>query len=185
MATTIMGACLANSMGVVNFPVNAMRDFMFSEFNRMRTEMETDPSDYSKDNALLATIGAFLNDKQANNMVKLDKTWTGKHRPPKGYANILNEQNKWGKLEVQVSGEPLMLRISDGALSEWCDKTKHPKNMLVAQMKAKLGAIMSTGMIGSGCRLGGARENVWNIQATGTILEEYLEYGVHNKFLPP
>ena len=185
MATTIMGACLANSMGVINFPVNAMRDFMFAEFNRMRTEMAEDPSDYSKDNALLATIGQFLNDKQPKNMVKLDKTWTGKFRPPKGYATILNEQNQWGKLEVQVSGEPLMLRISDGALGEWCEKTKHPKNMLVAQMKTKLSAKLSTGMIGSGSRLGGARENVWNIQATGTILEEYLEYGVHNKFLPP
>ncbi len=187
MATTIMGACLANSMGVINFPVNAMRDFMFSEFNRMRVEMAEDPSDYSKDNALLATIGAFLNDKQPRNMIKLDKTWTGKFRPTKGYATILNEKNDhaWGKLEVQVSGDPLMLRISDAALGEWCEKTKHPKNMLVAQMKNKLGAKMSTGMIGAGSRLGGARENVWNIQATGTIIEEYLEYGIHNKFLPP
>jgi Domain of unknown function (DUF927) len=185
IATTIMGACLANSMGVVKFPVNAMKDFMFSEFRRMQGEMAEDPSDYSKDNALLSTIGAFLNDKQPKNMVKLDRTWTGKSRPPKDYAKILNEQNNWGALQVQVSGEPLTLRISDGALSEWCDKTKHPKNILVGQMKAKLGAKMSNGMIGSGSRLGGAKENIWVIQATGTIIEDYLEYGIHNKFLPP
>jgi hypothetical protein len=185
IATTIMGACLANSMGVITFPVNAMKDFMFREFNRMRSEMAEDPSDYSKEVSLLSTIGAFLNDKQPRNMVKLDKTWTNPTRPPKGYATIQNEQNNWGKLEVQVSGLPTTLRISDAALSEWCEKNKHPKNMLVAQMKSKLGAKMSSGMIGSGCRLGGAKENIWVILATGTIIEEYLEYGIHNRFLPP
>jgi hypothetical protein len=71
------------------------------------------------------------------------------------------------------------------ALSEWCLKTKRPKNILVSQMKQKLGAKMSTGMIGSGSRLAGARENVWVISAKGTIIEEDLEYGIHNKFLPP
>jgi hypothetical protein len=78
-----------------------------------------------------------------------------------------------------------MLRISDSALGEWCEKTKRPKNVLIDQMKRKLGAKLSTGMIGSGSRLAGARENVWVIQATGTIIEEDLEYGIHNKFLPP
>ena len=187
IATTILGASIANSLGVVTFPLNAMKDFMFSEFKRMQGEMAEDPSDYTKDNALKMTIGAFLNEKQPRNMIKLDKTWTNPTRPPKGYANILNEKNDnaWGKLEVQVSGDPLTLRISDVALSEWCLKTKHPKNNLISQMKNKLGAKLSTGMIGSGSRLAGARENVWVIQATGTIIEEDLEYGIHHKFLPP
>jgi hypothetical protein len=64
-------------------------------------------------------------------------------------------------------------------------RTKRPKNMLVDSLKRLVGAKLPTGMIGSGSRLAGARENVWVIQATGTILEEYLEYGIHNKFLPP
>jgi hypothetical protein len=71
------------------------------------------------------------------------------------------------------------------ALSEWCLKTKRPKNNLVSQMKSKLGAKLSTGMIGSGSYLAGARENVWVISAKGTIIEDDLEYGIHNKFLPP
>ena len=187
MASTMLAANIANSLGVITFPLVEMGQFMFSEFRRMKLEMAEDPSDYSKDNALRMTIGAFLNEKQPRNMIKLDKTWMNPTRPPKGYANILNDKNDnaWGKLEVQVSGDPLMLRISDAALGEWCDKTKRPKNILVSQMKNKLGAKMSTGMIGSGSRMAGARENVWVIKATGTIIEEDLEYGIHNKFLPP
>jgi hypothetical protein len=187
IATTILGASIANTLGVVNFPLNAMQQFMFSEFKRMQGEMAEDPSDLSKENSLIATIGAFLNEKQPRNMIKLDKTWSQPTRPPKGYATIYNDgpDSKWGKLEVQVSGEPLTIRISDSALSEWCLKTKRPKNMLVDSLKRLVNARMSTGMIGSGSRLAGARENVWIIPVTGTILEEMTEYGIHHKFSAP
>jgi hypothetical protein len=188
IATTILGACLANTLGVIKFPVNEMQQFMFSEFKRMQGEMEADPSDYTKETALMATIGTFLNEKQPRNMILLDKTWTQATRPPRGYATILNEKNDtaWGKLEVQISGDPLVLRISDSALAEWCAKTKRPKNVLLDQIKRTMSARMSTGMIGSGSRKAGAKENIWIINAApGTAIADYLEYTIHNKFLPP
>jgi hypothetical protein len=186
IATTLLGAHLANTLGVVNFPLDEMTKFMFSEFHRMKREMAEDPSDLSKENALMATIGAFINEKHPRNLVKLDRTWTAATRPPKGYANILNEQNNWGKLEVQISGDPLMLKISDLALSEWCLKTKYPKNTLASNMKTILGAKMTTGMLGSGSRLAGAKENIWVISAApGTAIADYLEFAIQNKFLPP
>jgi hypothetical protein len=188
IATTILAGSLANSLGVVTFPLNEMRNFMFSEFHRMKQEMAEDPSDLTKESALMNTIGAFLNEKHPRNLIKLDKTWTAAARPPKGYANILNDKpdNSWGKLEVQISGDPLMLKISDMALGEWCTKGKRPKNVLVDQMKRVMGAKLSTGMLGSGSRLGGAKENVWVINAApGTEIEKYLEYAIHHKFLPP
>jgi hypothetical protein len=187
IATTILGACLANSLGIVAFPVNEMKDFMFSEFKRMQSEMAEDPSDLTKETALMTTIGAFLNEKQPRNMVLLDKTWVQAARPPKGFATILNERanDNWGKLEVQISGDPLMLKFSDVALSEWCAKGKRPKNVLVDQMKRTMGARMTTGMIGAGSRKAGAKENVWIINASpGTAIADYLEYTVNHKFLP-
>ena len=62
----------------------------------------------------------------------LDKTWTSRTRPPKEYAKILNEKadTGWGPLEVQVSGDPLVLRIADMALGQWCMKTKYSKSSL-------------------------------------------------------
>jgi hypothetical protein len=187
IATTMLGANIANSLGFVNFPLVEMGQFMFSEFHRMKQEMKEDPSDLTNETALLNTLSVFLNEKQPRNMIYLNKTWTLPSKPPKGYATILNDRNDtgWGKLDVQISGEPLMLRISDAALSEWCTKTKRPKNILLSQMKKKVGARMSTGMIGSGSRKAGAKENVWVINAVGTILESYLEYAIEHKFLPP
>ena len=136
----------------------------------------------------MAAIGAFLNEQQPRNMIILDKTWIGSGRPLKNYATILNEKNDtaWGKLNAQVSGDPLTLRISDSALSEWCAKTKRPKNTLVSQMKTVMGAKLTTGMIGSGSRKAGAKENLWLISAApSTAIADYLEYTIHHKFLPP
>jgi hypothetical protein len=161
---------------------------MFSEFRRMKQAMDEDPSDLTKKTALMTTIGAFLNEKQPRNMVILDRTWAQATRPPKGYATILNEKNDtaWGKLEVQISGDPLSMKISDIALGEWCTKSKRPKNVLIDQMRRVLGARLTTGMIGSGSRKGTAKENVWLINAApGTDIADYLEFTVNHKFLPP
>ena len=187
IATTMLGAFLAKSLGVVKVPVVEMQQYMFEQFHRMKQEMAEDPSDYSKEPALMGALGEFLNDKQARNMIFLDKTWTQPMRPPKGYANILNEKtdSAWGKLEVQISGDPLMLRLTDSALTEWCTKSKRPKNLIVDEMKRKMGARMTTGMIGSGSHRAGAKENIWTINAApGTAIAEYLEYAIHHKFLP-
>ena len=188
MAATMLAANICNALGFIKFPLMEMGQFMFAQFHRMKQEMAEDPSDYTKENALMATIGSFLNEKQPRNMIILDKTWTNPTRPTKGYATILNEKNDtaWGKLDAQVSGDPLTLRISDAALSEWCTKSKRPKNTLIAQMKHILGAKLTTGMIGSGSRKAGAKENLWLINAApGTAIGEYLEYTIHHKFLPP
>ena len=128
MATTSWAPAIANSLGVIKFPLNADASSSCSPSSiACVQEMAEDPSDYSKENALLATIGTFLNEKQPRNMIKLDKTWTGQRRPPKGYATHPQRTEQWGKLEVQVSGEPLMLRISDAALSEWCVENQAPE----------------------------------------------------------
>ena len=188
IASTMLAANIANSLSFIKFPLTEMGQFMFAEFHRMKQEMAEDPSDITKENALMSAIGAFLNEKQPRNMIILDKTWTQMGRPPKGYAAILNEKNDsaWGKIEAQVSGDPLTLRISDAALSEWCNKNKRPKNTMVSQMKQVMGAKMTTGMMGSGSRKAGAKENLWLINAApGTAIESYLEYTIHNKFLPP
>jgi Domain of unknown function (DUF927) len=188
MASIMLGATIANDLGVVKFPLKEMGNFMFEQFRRMRKEMEVNPADYTKETALLLTLGEFLNEKRPRNMIILDKTWTQPKRPPKGYALIQNDgpDHKWGKLEVQISGKPNTVRITDSALTEWCARTKRPKNVLLEQMKRTIGARQSTGMIGSGSRLAGAKENIWVIDASpGTAIYEYLEYELNFKFAPP
>jgi hypothetical protein len=187
IATTLAGALYANQLGLAKFPLTPMRDFMFDEFRRMVKEMDDDPSDYTKDRALLNTLGNFLNDKFPRNLILLDRTWTAKGRPPKGYARVLNPKpdGQWGTVEVQIGGDPLVLRISDIAIAQWCTATQRPKANFIRQLQLKVGATRSFGIIGSGSNRGGAAENIWVINAKDTIIEYMLEYAIHNQFLPP
>ena len=187
IATVMLGAHLANKLGLCEFPLAAMQRFMYEEYARMKQEMLDDPSDFGSDRALVSTLGAFLNEKLPRNMVILNRTLPA-GRPSKDQVKILNDapNKQWSTLEVQLSGAPLQLRISDNALTQWCKRTSRPKPNLVGAMKKKLGAKMLNVVIGSGSHLAGAKENSWMIEATGSILEEALEYTIaHGRFEPP
>ena len=153
MATTLLGAYLANKLKLCSFPIDAMKTYMVNEFLRMKAAMLENPSDLGTDIALINAIGAFLNEKWPRNLILLDKTWTSRTRPPKEYAKILNEKadTGWGPLEVQVSGDPLELRIADMALGQWCMKTKYSKEVVsMEELRKKAGARMTTAVLGSG-----------------------------------
>jgi hypothetical protein len=188
IATVMLGAHLANKLGLCEFPLVAMQKFMYGEFTRMKDEMLNDPNDFGADIALTNALGAFLNEKQPRNLIILDKTWGKVGPPPKDYAKVLNGNRldtAWGTLEVQISGDPLTIRISDSALVQWCKRTNRPKANLTTAMRKKLNARTGKLTIGSGSKMGGAAENVWIIEAAGTILEPMLEYTINHKFLPP
>ena len=187
ISTMLFGAYLANSLKLCSFPIDEMKEYLLSEYRRMKQDMAENPNDLGSDIALLDKIGAFLNEKAPRNLIILDRTWTLRTKPSKDYAKVLNEKtdSAWGPIEVQISGDPLTLRISDTALGQWCAKTKTPKGALVDQLKKKCNARMSGGTLGSGSHRSGASQNILVINAVGTILEDKLEYGIHHKFLPP
>ncbi len=181
IATNLVGASIANRLGLANFPLREMMAYMCKEYRHLHDTLALNPSDYSKDAGLLNALGAFLNERRERGMVILDKTWTHKSRPAKGFAKVLNDplHKQWGRIDVQLSGDPLTLRVSDNGLGEWCGRTGRPKASLIHAMQDKLGATMSRATIGSGSTLGNTAENVWIIQAAGSILEpslgEYIE----------
>lgn len=187
LASILVGAHLANRLGVCQFPVDDMGRFLFTEYNFMRDELSFSPNDYSKERALTNTISAFLNEMWPRNTIVLDKTWSQPSRPPKSYAKVLNERPdaQWGRLSVQISGDPLTLRISDTILGDWCAKTQRPKSALTTGMRKKFGAKLTTTVIGSGSKRAGGAENAWVITVKGTPLEFILEHAIHHNFLPP
>lgn len=185
IATTLMGAHIANSQGYCKYPIDEMKRYMVGEFKRMQEELTVNPSDYSTDIALKNTFGVFLSEKLPRNTIILDKT-SKVGRPSKNFASIKNlkTDNAWGVLEVQVSGDPLTIKISDSAFTEWCKKTNRPKSALIEQLKKKVGAKQSNTSIGSGTMMASARVNVWVIEATGTIFEDMLESVIQHGLIP-
>jgi Domain of unknown function (DUF927) len=186
ISTTLVGARIANLLGVANFPLDEMYQYAVGEYHYLQKMMNTGSTDYTKETPLVSTMGAFLNEKRERGMVILDKTWAQRGRPPKSYAKVMNDyaSKQWNRVDVQISGDPVTLRVSDTALGEWCVRTGRPKAALTHALQSRLGARMTTAALGSGSTKAGSSENVWIIAPIiGTQLEpavgEYInQYGL-------
>jgi hypothetical protein len=188
IATTIVGASIANALDIAAFPIREMWNFMTAHYFKMQKILLVTSTDFSRIQSLISALGTFLAEKHPRNMLILDRTWMKSYRPPENFAKILNDRQEggWGKREVQISGDPLHIRISDEAISAWCKQTNRPKSAFIHGLKHLFGARFARVTIGSGCRLGGAGENCWLIDVgAGHPLEPLLEYTIHNRMLPP
>ena len=187
MATTLFGAYLANSQGYCQFPLEAMQQYMTAEYRRMKSALSLNPSDISTDIALVNMIGVFITEKLPRNLIVLDKTWPKSGRPPKNYATIRNEKpdHGWGPIEVQISGDPQTVKISDSALGVWCHHSGRPKAALVEQLRRKVNAKLIVTSIGSGSYRAGGRQQAWVFETAGTVLEDIFEAASQYNLLPP
>jgi hypothetical protein len=188
ISTTLVGARIANVLGVANFPLDEMYQYAVGEYRYLQKMMNTGSTDYTKTTPLVSTMGAFLNEKRERGMVILDKTWAQRGRPPKNYAKVLNEygSKQWNRVDVQISGDPITLRVSDAALGEWCARTSRPKAALTHALQSTLGARFTTGALGSGSFKAGSSENIWIIAPiVGTRLEPAVEEYINQYGLTP
>lgn len=178
IANTLAAAHLAKKIGVANFHLSSMEDFLISEFNRMRTGRTTSSIDYGNVNTVIGELGLFLKEHRARNTVITDIMPMAAGRPPKGSVRILNEEIGMRKenVVVHIALKPLIIRISDSALGRWCTLRNVPKSNLVEALDSKLGARKGNARIASGTIYADVTEPVWTISVVGTQLEHEVEY---------
>ena len=184
ISTTLIGAKFANILGLANFPLKEMYAYMIGEYWALKKELVVNSGNYDNATALVSALGAYLNDRRERGMVVLDKTWTKSGRPAKNYAKVLNDgaSKQWQRIEVQISGDPLTLRVSDKGFGEWCERTNYPKASIVSALKA-VGARLSGSSLASGSHKAGSTENLWIMSPIDAqllpVIDEYVtQYGL-------
>lgn len=188
IATIYTGARLANELGITNFPLPEMYAYMVNEWRRMRRDIAILSNNLNTVGTLKSIIGSLVNDKLTRNTLILDKTWGRMGRPPKGFARVLNEPRNdinWGPAEIQISGDPWTLRVSDAALKEWCDRKHVPKAALCHGLKNQFGATLNMRGMGVGSFRETTRIHTWQINVKGTELEDVLQFVLkYDGFIP-
>lgn len=185
ISTTLCGAMLAKALGLAPFDVPLMKQFMLKEFWRMRHEQQTSTSDYSNPDAVYSELAALMAEK-AKNTILLDRAWTLPKKPPKNYAKILNDRPHWAdEIGIQISGNPLTLRIRETFFTKWCGEHKKPRTALANALEKLIGATRSQSRIASGTPRALQSEWVMVIPVTGTPLEDRCEYAIQHKDILP
>ena len=182
MSTTLFGAALAKSLGLAPFDIPVMREFMTKEFFRMRSEQSNSSSDYTNPDVIYHELNTLVNEKNRH-LIITDRAWGKPGRPVKNYAKVLNDRVLWDEIGIQISGDPLTLRIKDTFLGKWCKEHKKPKAALVEAIKRVTKADRRMSCLASGTGRAQHDEWTWVILMTGTPLEDMGEYAVQRGLL--
>lgn len=184
MSTTLFGAQLANTLGLAPFDVPLMREFMFREFDRMRTDRWLSDGDYTNPDSVYQELNTFMNESGRNTIVT-DRTWTTQGKPPPDYARVISHQQIGQEIGVQISGDPLTIRIRESFFGKWCkDRNRHKSSLLTAIIKIT-GAHRNKSRLASGTRMATNSDYIIAIPVTGTPLEDQCEYAIQYKDLKP
>ncbi len=180
MATIIVGANISNQLGLTSFDELGLRKFLCAEFARMRTAKDGAANDMSKAINVIAILGAYLAEKRADHTLVTDKIWVIKGKPGKNAIIIEGDGSarvdRLRSIDVQIGREMRMLRLADAPLGDWLKMKEISKSSFLAAMKDKLGATSTFGRMGSGTRLAGVTESLWQISWAGTELEDNIEW---------
>jgi hypothetical protein len=184
MSTTLFGASLANQLGLATFDILLMKKFMTKEFSRMQNDQKFSDGDYTNSDAVYNELSVFLNECTQNTIIT-DRAWSAVGKPPPGFARIIRHNQQ--ELGIQISGDPLTIRIRKSFFREWCIKHKRHKTLLLNAIIRITGATdpKSKLRLASGTGLATTSEYIIIIPVTGTPLEHLSEYTTQFKDLKP
>jgi hypothetical protein len=174
ISTILYGAQIAVQLGLAPFDIPVMYKFMVKEFNRMRNDQRMSVMDYTNSAAVYNELSIFLNECERNTIFT-DKAWTQPKKPPANYAKIIRHQHQMQEIGIQVSGDPLTIRIRESFFGKWCEIRRRHKTALLEAFVKMAHAQRGKSRLASGTSEATSQETIIIIPATNTPLEgEYL-----------
>jgi hypothetical protein len=182
MSTALFGAALANQLELTTFDIPLMKKFMAKEFRRMQNNQKFSDGDYTNPDAIYNELSILMNESTQNTIVT-DRVWASVGKPPVNYARIIRHPTQ--ELGIQISGDPLTIRIRESFFGEWCIKHKRQRSSLLKAIIEVTGAQRNRVRLASGTGMAGTSEWTIIILITGTPLAQLNEYIEQFKDLKP
>lgn len=177
--TLIVGAKIANLVGLTEFDEVGLRKFLFTEFMKKRAEKAESPNDMSKPELVASILGDFLASKAREFTLVTNQIMLMKGRPRAGAIKVHNNADRLRIVEVQYGRDNGILRISDMALGEWLRVKGYPKGSFCGALKKVFNATTTYARLGSGTEYSDPVTRLcWQISIPGTPLEDLVEYEV-------
>jgi hypothetical protein len=135
MATTLLGAALANSLQLTNIDERQLAGFLEVEFERMRASGSSSATDITLPRNLRELLAAFVNGERQQTL-RTDRVWTQPSRPNAAYRVIVKAapERHQPRLTVHVAEDDKLLRISLNALNEWMGR----RGLVAAAMQRQI-----------------------------------------------
>lgn len=152
ISALVVGAELANEIGVTEFNIGALRVWCIEIMEDMRRIRGSTPNDMSKTLNVSDILGQFLAAMSSRHTIKTNKIWNSQGKPPRGAILVKNTAaiTYQDGIFVQIGMEDKIMRISSSALSKWCKEMEISRHLFVRSMEKKFTTKSIHGHLASG-----------------------------------
>jgi len=163
----VLGAVYANKLGVAQFDVIGIKNFLFDTLAKMRNEVHSQPVDMKNNEHVSNRLAQFFNAMRGRHTLVTNKIHVSKGKPSAGSIKVLNDATKLDYIAIHVGHDDKLVRISSQYLGEWLREKGVNRQGFVAAMIDRFGARKVSGRIGSGTVLAGPTEYLFEIDISG------------------
>lgn len=144
ISVVMTGAAIGKHLGLVDFDLPAMRDFLYRTFIQLRTNRERDVVVSAKGYDLDQILASYMSEHTPR---KLVTDIFGRRGPTKVQVRMPPTDHR---VSVQIAVDDKMMRIDRAEFNTWARKRKLAASDLIESMVATWGASVAKGVIGGG-----------------------------------
>jgi hypothetical protein len=155
IACILLGAKIANELGLAAFDLPAMTDFLRQEFIKNRQHIEGSGVGFHSTVNVVDFIAGFINDPR-HYLLRTATAPQGKGKP--AYVNIVETLPKGTDMCGQLVDDPAELRLSKRVLEAYCKQQGYQAGPTIDELVKKLEARKEKRSLGGGTNLRRAQE---------------------------
>lgn len=139
IAVIFVGAQIANELGLTNFDVRGMLQFMLTQLGNLRKTIKSSIVDMKNKDSVKDILAMFLGDMRARHTVWTNRVQVSAGNPGKNQFLVQSDITKLDSLQVQIGKEDGIMRVSSTYLSRWLAEHEHSRHMFTSELKKTLG----------------------------------------------
>ena len=175
MAVCLVGAAIAKRLGLCDFDVAGLHNFLVANFLRMRNERRGSTLINAHGVDAEQILALFMADHLAHKLI------TSKFAPPNvnRYTRLGASDIKWqptngSRVDIHISQLDKTIRISRPVFAEWCHRRSFPATVIVDAFEKRWGATCARQRMGAGTGYSQGQMVCIDIPAVQHPLDEYL-----------
>ncbi|WP_020095735.1 DUF927 domain-containing protein [Methylobacterium sp. 285MFTsu5.1] len=172
----VLGARYANELGLTQFDVAGLLQFLTGTMTAMRENRSAQPVDMRSPEAISTVLQQFLAAQQGRHTLVTDRMHVGAGRPPAGSIKVLSDPARLDGIHVQIGVSNKLMRISNTVFRDWLAHKGYSPHLVVEALKGQFSARRTTAILGSGSVLAQMRQDVIEVDLGGQTLVDLHEF---------
>lgn len=163
----LCGAMQAKRLGLVDFNVKAMKDFLCAEFVKLRAFRASEAVVISDSATIEAIVAQFLTDNTRHTLYTDHMPrGVGRNHQPASVDLKRCDVHKLDGVTIHVAEQTGMIRFSAAAFREWCTKRKTSALPIIKELERKYGAARRKSTLGAGTQYSTSQQPCIEIDLT-------------------